>query len=567
MRSALFASAVALAGIPATGYGQKPPDAGQILQQQTKEPPREPARPADVLPRVDAPRPALSATPGLKVNVTRFRISGNTVYSEEELLESIKEFVGKEQDIDGLNDAATRVRAYYRARGYFLAQAYLPRQQIRDGVVEIAVIEGRIGKVTLNMKPDVRVSEDLLKSILEAHLQEGSLITETGLEKPLLLINDLPNAIVTSEIRPSATIGAADMQVNVEQVPDLVNGFVDFDNAGSRFTGEYRLGISFNVNSPMRLGDQLTVRAFATEERFLLRRIAYVVPVGSYGTRVGFSYLDFDYRVGKDFSALESHGYGVTASVFGFHPMVRTRRANVILQAAYEDKKLFDRIDSTSTQEDRYVIAYKLGLVGDLRDALFGGGLNSFGATWTEGDVVLSQPGLLAADQGPTGLKTAGKFAKLNYEYRRLQRVTENSNLLLAVAGQRGSKNLTSAEKFSLGGPTGVRAYPVGEAIGDSGIVINAEYRYIVPDLKLQGGDVTVSGFYDIGHVRVNKDPLATETKNERNLAGYGLGLSLGKDGDYLLRAFAAWRAENEAPLADGAKRIPRIWFQAIKWF
>ena len=123
------------------------PDAGSVLEQM-KPPPLAPAPAADVLPRTAEPRPALGA-PGLKVTVTAFKISGNTIYPEDVLAATVREFVGKEQNIDGLNDAATKVRAYYRERGYFLVQAYLPQQEIKGGVVEIAVIEARIGKVAV----------------------------------------------------------------------------------------------------------------------------------------------------------------------------------------------------------------------------------------------------------------------------------------------------------------------------------------------------------------------------------------------------------------------------------
>lgn len=562
-------AAVLLAVASAASFAQLAqvrPDAGQILEGVKERPPVPRAEP-QVLPPTEEVRPALSATPGLKVTVTRFRISGNTIFSEAELLAAIREFVGKELDIDGLNEAATRVRAYYRERGYFLAQAYLPRQEIREGVVEIAVIEGRVGKLELNMKPGTRLSETLLRDILDAHLKTGDIITETGLERPLLLINDLPNAIITSEIRPSQTVGAADLRVNVDQAPDIVNGFVDFDNGGNRFTGEYRLGVSLNVNSPFSLGDQLSVRSFATEERMLFTRVAYVVPVGAYGTRVGGSYTEFDYRLEKDFANIKAHGYGAVSSLYAFHPIIRTRNANLIIQYAYEDKRLFDRVDSTTTFEDRFITSTKLGVVGDFRDTLFGGGLNSYTFTITEGEVNLAPPALLAADQGVTGRKTRGDFAKHNYDFRRLQRVTDNTSLLLAVVGQRASKNLASAEKFSLGGPSGVRAYPVGEATGDSGAILTGELRYIVPELKIRGGDLTVSGFYDIGWVRLNKNAFATDTQNERAIAGYGLGLSLGKDGDFIIRTSTAWRAESERPQSDLVKRIPRFWFQAVKWF
>lgn len=575
----VFISALSIALAPGYALAQRP-DAGQILQQQTKEPPGLPPKPSDLLPRSEPVKPALNAAPGLKVTPKQFRISGNTVFGEAELAAAAKEFLGKEQDINGLNDAATAVRAYYRTRGYFLAQAYLPRQQIRDGVVEIAVIEGRIGKLEVNVKPGTRISEDLIRGILEAHLREGDLITETGLEKPLLLVNDLPNAIVTSEIRPSKTVGAADLRINLEQAEDIVNGFVDFDNAGSRFTGEFRLGVSMNVNSPFQLGDQLSVRVFTTEERFLLRRVGYTLPVGPWGTRIGASYIDFDYRLGKDFATpvnqggqgdLKAHGYGTAASVFVFHPFIRTRNVNLIGQYAIEDKRLFDRVDSLNDNTDTYIYNHKLGFVGDFRDGMLGGGLNAFSFLITEGSVSLGQAAKAIADQGAAGRKTLGPFAKFNYEFRRLQRVDENSSILLSLVGQRASKNLASAERFSLGGSSGVRAYPVGEAAGDEGHVFTAEYRYIMPGLKVKGADLTLMGFYDQGYVRVEKNFLTGDGQrngvNAINLAGAGVGVSLGKDGDFLLRATAAWRTEDEEPVVDRTKRIPRVWLQAIRWF
>jgi hemolysin activation/secretion protein len=139
--------------------------------------------------------------------------------------------------------------------------------------------------------------------------------------------------------------------------------------------------------------------------------------------------------------------------------------------------------------------------------------------------------------------------------------------VLLSLTGQAASKNLTSAEKFSLGGPNGVRAYPVGEAAGDSGQLAQAEWRYIWPGFKLFESDVTVSAHYDWGRVDVAEQPLATETRNKRNISGYGFGASLGREGNFIVRASVSWRAEDELPTSDAASRDPRVWVQGIKWF
>ena len=556
-------AAMLLAVFSTFSYAQPRPDAGSVLES-TKQPAVAPKPGADVLPRVAEPKPALGA-PGLKVNVTGFKISGNTLFAADVLLAAVKEFVGKEQNIDGLNDAATKVRAYYRERGYFLAQAYLPQQEIKDGVVEIAVIEARIGKVALNFKEGTRYSENLIRSIIESHLRQGDIITENDLETPLLLLNDFPNAVVTSEIKPSQTVGAADLTIHVSDTPGLISGSVDIDNYGNRFTGAIRTGVSLNISNPLALGDQLSYRGFTTDDRMGFNRLAYTIPVGPYGTRVGASYASFHYRLGKDFIDTLTHGVGGVTSLYAFHPLIRTRSSNTILQFGYEQKRLDDRNEVALTITDQNIVSSKLGVVGDFRDGLLGGGLNSYGYTITEGNAVFS-----GTIPDPT---TVGRFAKHNYEFRRLQKITDNATLLLAVNGQMGSKNLTSAERFSLGGAAGVRAYPAGEALGDTGYVFQGEVRYIIPGFKVGSGDVTVSGFYDQGWVRIQKDfvtPAAGTTAanaNNRHLSGYGIGGSIGKDADFVLRASVAWRNENEVAQSDSAPRIPRVWVQGIKWF
>jgi len=554
-----LASAVAIA--------QQRPDAGQILEQQ-RQPLRLPPPPDDdIRPRPPEPRPALPVSPTLKVRVSKFTFSGNTLFDDATLAQGVEEFVGKELDFEGLTDAATKVRAYHRERGYFLAQAYLPQQAIRDGVVEIAVIEGRVGIVELQRRPATRLAEWLLAGILNAHLKTGDIITETGLEKPLLLINDLPTAAVTSEIRPSQTVGAADLRVNVDQGVGLFNGYVDFDNQGSRFTGAYRLGGSLNVNNPLTIGDQLSLRAFATDENMVFGRFAYLVPAGFWGTRIGMSVTKFSYELGEEFASLEANGTGLVKNVFAFHPLYRTRNTNLIGQFAYEDKRLYDRIDSTATVEDRFIDSIKAGFVGDFRDRFLSGGLNAFSLTYTQGDLKIAPTALAEADAAVTGLKTAGTFRKWNYDFKRLNRVTDNMSVLLALTGQQASKNLASAEKMSLGGANGVRAYPVGEANGDTGNLVQSELRYVWPGLKVLDGDVVVMAFYDWGQVYVNEKPLPTDTKNKRSIQGYGVGASLGREGEFIVRASASWRAQHEAPTADPESRDPRVWIQAVKWF
>jgi len=501
----LLSSAVAFAQTPPAGIA---PDAGSIVRE-TREPFRLPPPSPDLKPNIPEPKPALGNQPKLRVKVSAFTFSGNTLLPEEELQAKVQEFVGKELNFEGLNDAATEVRAYFRSRGYFLAQAYLPEQTIRNGVVEIAIIEGRWGIIELDKKPATRISTKLLAGILGAHLREGDVITETGLERPLLLINDLPDAGVTTELRPSETVGAANLRVNVDPGSGPITGFVDADNHGNRFTGEYRYGFSVNWNQPLEWGDRLTIRGFTTDEHMWYGRLAYDIPVGYYGTRIGASYSRFDYALGKEFASLLSSGEGEVSSVYGFHSLVRTRNTNLLLNFGGEYKKLVDRIQSTTptTTTEQNIYTYKLGFVGDFRDGLLGGGLNAYGLTYTWGNL-----GTTAAAAGADTRNTQGDFNKWNFDARRQQRLTDDISFLVSASGQLASKNLASAEKFSLGGPNGVRAYPVGEATADTGIVWQTEMRWIVPGTKILGGDLTLLGFFDYGAAKINQEPAKNPT-------------------------------------------------------
>jgi hemolysin activation/secretion protein len=505
----------------------------------------------------------------LRVKVLAFRLSGNTVFSESELLETVKDYVGKDLDLERMNEAATRIRRYYLQHGYFLAQAYIPQQEMRAGVLEIAVIEGRVGKLELVVPANLRVGEELLRGILGSYLQSGDLVTERNVEAPLLLIGDLPNVDVSSELRPGAVAGTADLKLNVVDVPGRVTGFVDFDNCSNRFVGEYRFGINLNLNNPAGRGDQLTFRGIANDESGNnVSRIAYVIPVGSRGTRIGASFTKLSYRLTKDFASLQSHGDAESTSIYGFHPFIRSRSTNLVMQAAFEDKKLEDRTDSLGLFEERKIRTFRLGAAGDFRDGVLGGGFNAYTVTLTAGDLEISPADVRADDQADLrGLKTLGDFGKTNFDFRRLQRVSDRASVVLAVAGQVASKNLAAAEKFSLGGPNGVRAYPVGEGIGDNAYVASGEFRYVLPEFRVLGGDVTLAGFYDVGWSKRNRNPLLTDTANIRHIGGYGVGATVGKEADFLVRASAAWRDGRDAPLSDTAKRSPRIWVQAIKWF
>ena len=195
---------------------------------------------------------------------------------------------------------------------------------------------------------------------------------------------------------------------------------------------------------------------------------------------------------------------------------------------------------------------------GDSRDSFGGGGYNSFSLSLAYGHLSLDSEDAVTND---AEAHTAGNYTKGNLNLYRVQNVNSRLALHLSFAAQAASKNLDSSEKMSLGGPSGVRAYPVNEACGDSGYVATGELRWNLPNPTLQ-----LAAYVDQGHVNANKSPWAGAGVNGRTLSGAGLGLIFSRSGDYALRLDYAWKLSSEDAVAAPDSK-ERIWIQAVKYF
>ncbi len=540
------------------------PDIGTTLD--SLRPSREAPRiaPEGALPQ--APRPAQPLDSPIKVGVRGFRVTGVTVFPDAELQGVLQSFVGRDLSFGELNQAAGLITDYYRARGYSLAYAYLPLQAIANGVVEIVVLEGRIGKIQINLSPDAPVTEVRVLDYV-ASLQSGVIVEQRLLERALLLLNDLPGVVVQSTLRPGDSVGETDLVLDVT-AGQMAQGTLEGDNWGGRFSGENRLSASLTLNSATRMNERILFRTVYSEEGATqLNTLTYLVPLNSIGTKLSLTYSKVDYNLINDFAALQSHGSGLVSSVQVLHPFVRSRDLNLYGSLTGDDKRLHDRNDSVGTVDDRRIRLFGVGLSGDLRDSVAGGGVTSFSVASTSGRHTLETPAVALIDASPAGLHTAGAFRKISFDVRRIQALTPATSLYFSLLGQEASRNLPSAERVGFGGPNAVRAYPGGEASSDSGYVASAELRLALPRIDFLGGDASLSAFYDWSRSTVNTNARPIDTQNRRGLSGYGLGLNIGRANDFVVKAIVAWRGDDKQPVADPVNRTPRVWLNAIKYF
>ncbi|HLP02154.1 MAG TPA: ShlB/FhaC/HecB family hemolysin secretion/activation protein [Opitutaceae bacterium] len=536
--AALAISAVSL-GAPLRAAA---PDAGQVLRDQPQLP--EENHPAAPLIPEPAAAPPAAAAAGVVVEVKGFRFTGHAeLAAESELQAAVAGWVGRSIAAAELPSVTTAVTALLRRKGFLLARAYFPPQDITAGTVEIAIVQAKAdGSVGIRRSGGARMAEERLQAFATNSVAPGQPLREQDLERALLLINDLPGVVGRLLLEQGAAPGTTRVSLDVSESA-LLSGSVWADNFGSRYTGALRgNGVVF-LNDPTGRGDQLSV-LLSGAENMRQGRATYSVPLGASGLKGNVSGSLLAYEIGKEFADLDLQGRVRTLNGWFTYPLVLRRDSGMTGSLGYEYKALADQAAGVDTR-DRRLASGSLGLSGFFRDSLGGGGYSAGSVTATAGGVGLSR---IPADQAQdrAGPRVGGSFARLNLSFSRHQQLPGGFSFLVAYFGQRASGNLSSSEKFTLGGPYGVRAYPIGEASGDEGHQFNFELRR---DLRLghRGGSLELVGFFDTGSIHLNKDRWTGDVssatrKNSYQLSGAGVGLNYGWRNRLSLRLSYAWR-------------------------
>ncbi|MCA6215647.1 ShlB/FhaC/HecB family hemolysin secretion/activation protein [Ideonella sp. B7] len=543
-----------------------PPDAGQLLneRQRVETPPRQHA----AEPGLEAAPAATPAGPGLSALVSRVRFTGaEDLATEAELQSWVADALGQRLNHGQLQALAARVTARLQAKGYLLARAYLPRQDLSGGELQIAVLAGRLqegpGRLTLNGGDEALQAR--LRAIADANLHDGPARAE-DVERALLLMRDVPGISVRSALDKGEQPGTSRIQTQVQtQRPWGLGASVD--NFTNRYTGSVRVGVHGSWFRPLEHEDVADLSLSETS-RTHQAALSYAWGVLPEGLRANVNASYMHYRVGLDLAPLDLTGTARTLGAGLSYPLIRGRERNLWATLDAADTRLDD--DTLGVALHRRVVdSATLGLSGNHYDELGGGGSFDFGAGITSGTVGLSGN----ADDNEAdrlGAGTQGSYQKLSWRLARTQTLPglADWSVLLAANGQFATANLDSSEKFILGGPSGVRAYPVGEASGDEGTLLNLELRRDVRAFDLRGQALV---FFDAGwvtqHHNLWSGALPEGQANRYTLTGAGLGFNLAGERWNLRSAWAHVIGRNPGRSAtgldaDGRAARSRAWVQ-----
>ena len=459
---------------------------------------------------------------GPKFIVKKFEVTGNTLIDDATLAPILEVGDGLEVTLGILHLIAQEINSLYAMEGYVLTRAYVPEQEIENGVVTIQVVEGKLGEI------EVTGNEKFKEEDIQARLQPlrgDPALKESTLEKYLLGLNAIQGLKVKAVLKPGEVFGTSDLTLQTEESRTYRIAF-DADNFGSRFTGEQRYGLTGEVGSLFVLGDRLFIRGVKSNEDQNYINPSYSIPIGPYGTTFSLSYIFTEFNLGGELAVLNAGGQASIFTMDVTHSLFQTRSSEFHLSLGGEMRNFENGLAGAPSSDDKLRDAY-IAAGGFFKDSL---------RARTFYNLRLQQ-GFSESDvSDPLNSRFQGRGDALisSFDITRYQSAFIGKTfLIMAAKGQVVSKRVLSPDQFAIGGFGSVRGYPLAEAAGDNGYFVSAELVVPFPfkvtvienPRKIQLDQVlSLFAFLDHGKVFI-KDRQPGE--NDKRLSGVGLGVRL----------------------------------------
>ena len=489
-----------------------PPGATQQIEDISRQ--RVPVLPLPATPDFDLrlQTPEKAAVPRaieeLVFEIKGVRVTGNTLFSQDEVDAIFKTAIGPAVTLAALREAAEKLETRFREKGFFLTRVFVPPQQVKDGTFEVQVIEGYLSAVYVDGAPT-----DALRQRIEAitgPLLNKRPIDLATIERALLLINDLPGVIGTSLLRQGADLGASEIVVTVAQLPD--SHLVTFNNTGSRVVGPLTLGVNSTFYNPFNRTGSLNMGLtgggdFENIDELQAVNARWSVPVGNDGAIFSFGGLASNAIPGGTIRDLGIRALSQSISPRLRLPLLRTRPNSIFLDLGLAVNRSRTILAGQVLTFDKTTVA----------EASFSWAQNGWGNGTTNASVGLfhSVPILdhTKVDGDSTGTNVKEEdFRKVTFSLNRIQQTNiKGLSILGQIQGQWTNDRLPTGEYVAFGGVGIARGFDGGASAGDKGIGGLIELRY---DSSISRqpyiGNVQFYAFVDGGRAFLN-DPTASD--------------------------------------------------------
>ncbi|MEQ9550780.1 MAG: ShlB/FhaC/HecB family hemolysin secretion/activation protein [Coleofasciculus sp. G3-WIS-01] len=480
-----------------------------------------PSLPPSLPPLTPTPEINPTSIPNLDVNVKikRVEVLGSTVFSGTQLQAVVAPFIGQNASFEELLAIRTAITGLYTDNGYTTSGAFLPSQDITDGVVSIQVVEGSIERIDIQGLE--RLQEDYVRSRIQ--LATRTPVNLRRLEEALQLLQlDPVLDQIQAELSAGTIAGTSVLTLQLEEAKPWTSA-VTIENRDSPSVGSLGGTVRVENRNLLGLGDRLSADYSITEgvNQYGLR---YEIPLNPRDGKLRLSYNHSDSEIVEDpFSVLDINSHSETFSVGFRQPIVHKPTSDFALSLSLdlrqsqtfvlEDIPFSFSLGPEDGESKVTVLRFSQDWVNRSTDRVlaarsqFSFGLDAFDATIND-----------------TGID--GRFMSWVGQFQWVQALGADSIIIARAGAQLSNDSLLPLEQFSIGGIDTVRGYRQNQRVADNGIIGSVEVRLPIIRQPEGIGTVQIAPFFDIGTVWNHED----EVTNPNTLTSIGLGLLWQRD-------------------------------------
>ena len=455
-----------------------------------------------------------------QIVVKDFNVVGSSIFSKEELNQAVKSYRNRPLTLPELFQARSTITKLYTDQGYVSSGAYIPPQELDDGTVKIAVLEGKLAEI--NVSGTENLSPNYVSSRIEA--AAGKPINVDNLLAALQLLRldpliDNVSAELSAGIRPGTSL----LDIKIQEA-DVFNISTSLNNSRSPSVGSNQRSIGINHGNLLGFGDQFNFE-YANTKGSDAFDFSYGLPLNAKNGTLKFAYgNNFNDVIEEAFTPLdiesESRYYELslrqpilvkpTKELALGMSLTRTESETSLQNRDFQLSRGADDNGETKisavrlfqeyvNRNDKEVLAFR---------SQFSLGVDALNPTINDDD------------------EPDSTFFSWRGQSQWVRRLDEDFLLLLRGDAQMAGGSLVPLEQFRLGGVSSARGYRQDLSLGDSGLFASAELRIPVLRFKEFDGLLQVAPFFDIGTVW-NSGDLEISNATLPSL-GIGLNFSMG---------------------------------------
>ena len=451
-------------------------------------------------------------------------------------------YLGKPISVLRLNQLVREMILFYRRNDQPVVDISVPEQDITDGIVQVVVTEGRVGRV--RVEDAAFFNPGML--LEQTYISPGGPIFESALMEDLHWLNRNPFREVDLELTPGERRGTTDIVYHVrDRLP--LRAYMGYDDTGTRQTGLERTFYGFNWGNAFWSDHQLAYQFTGSSDFKKLNAHSAIYSIPLYN-RDTFEFYGSYAEVNSPFVVpfgLDGRAWQVAGRYkYEMSPLDALFRHRIV--SGVDFKQTNTNLEFGGAQvftSNADIVQFVLGYQGGWADGYAG---MSMGVDMVYGPSGLSGHNNDAAYQAIRAFAESDYFYARAYMERRFW-LPWDFTLVTRMTGQVAEGNLLPSEQLGFGGFDSIRGYDMRLVNGDSGYLGTVELRTPSMNVGLANDEAQLLTFFDSGDAR--NHTLLPGEDGSVDLSSAGLGLRYLLSPEVSLRCDYGWQISKVATL------------------